>query len=144
MRINVGSQNDVKVSAVRETIHDLWGHADNGTWDSNAALEVPILAAEKGYFTVMNLTTTPRLAGPMPLAILIRNQADIAALYNKTPEKLSQIGVGKRYPDLQEFYKAIMQAIGSGVHNGFELVTPPHVVTITTRNQQIYNKIKNL
>lgn len=129
--------------SVRRTIHDLWGNmgaATNGEeiWDGNAALGVPAYAAEKGLYTAMTVTTAPKLAGPMPLVILIRNRAAVEFLHG-AGDYLSQIGPGSE--GLKEFYEKLGSALAAGMHQKFEFVSPPHVTTITTDNREIFQKI---
>ena len=134
------------MAAMRATIHDLWlgmGSVTNGKqiWDGNAAAGIPTYAAEKGLSTAVMITTEPKLDERMGLVMLLKNMRELAFIYENDKDLLSQIGPGKKYADLQEFGVALNLALKDGVYKHVDLVTPPHITTITTDNQEIFSKI---
>jgi hypothetical protein len=87
------------------------------------------------------VNTEPKLDQRMALVMLLKNMRELAFIYEKDKSLLSQIGSGKKYADLSEFENAVKMALGQETYKHVDLVTPPHVTTITTADQEAFSKI---
>ncbi len=134
------------MASMRATLHDLWlgmRVATNGerTWDGNASAGVPTYAAEKGLSTAVMVTTAPKLNERMGLVMLLKNKKELTFIYENNKDLLSQIGSGKKYEDLEKFENAVNLALGQETYNDVDLVTPPHITTITMADKETFSKI---
>lgn len=137
-----------EVVALRRTLQDIYdgmNPATNGEriWDGNAALGVAPYAAEQGYFTGIMLSTEQDkgISGTLPLAILMRHRAEAAMLSAKG--HLTQVGDGKQFANLQEFYQTVGKWLNpaSGFDKKFQYSNPLLVLTMTVRSEEQFQQM---
>jgi|GEM_PF-5031205 len=125
------------MAAVRATIQEVWA-GDNRS--GKAVLETPLLASERDKYTVVVPTTSINLPLEAPLYMLLQNFPTINRLVGQG-HGFEFIGKGKMFTNAQEFLGMVQQVLGDRSYEKFILTSPPHVVTITTSDQKVFEQI---
>lgn len=155
---NQATADDIRyLTAIRRTFNEQYSQLAPATnfqrdWESNAALGVPVYAAEKyGYYSAVMFNTATQIAkrsGMLPLAMLRRNGEEVGQIFEAGKrlgkELFSQIGLGKTFADLRELYQVIGKYM-SDPQRFFMIVdyTNPLLVTsITTPHRDVFERLQ--